>query len=112
MIRGALHAVQPGFHRSAPTGGEMDGTRLAVTLTVDQLRELVRDIVAEALIDLRPDTSGPATLSGAQMAERIGVSRTTMHSLRVEGCPAIRVGDAYRYEPDRVLTWLRSRGPR
>lgn len=85
---------------------------LVVTLTVAALRAVIADAVADALADL--DAVGPdepLTVSGSEMAHRLGISRTALYKLRTrDGCPAMKVGDHYRYKPDAVLAWLEQRG--
>jgi hypothetical protein len=92
------------------SSGDVDD-RLLVTLTRRELCELVRVAVADALAELGHDgLDEPLTVSGAEMGRRLGVSRSTMHELRTrDGCPALLVGDHYRYEPAAVMAWLRSR---
>jgi excisionase family DNA binding protein len=81
-----------------------------VVMSAAELRELITEAVAAALVDhaasRQPD---PETVSGSEMAQRLGVSRTSMHRLRLEGCPALRLGDSYRFRPSAVLAWLESR---
>jgi hypothetical protein len=88
----------------------MSDEALLVTLRVADLRQLVQDAVIDALAEFRAGAAPqPELLSGAAMAARLGVSRTTMHRLRLDGCPAVRVGDVYRYRPAIVMAWLESR---
>jgi hypothetical protein len=82
---------------------------MLVQLTTEQLHELIRGAVADALDEHHPTQDEPLTVSGAEMAMRLGVSRSMVHNLRLEGCPCLRMGDHYRYEPEAVLSWLRSR---
>ena len=84
---------------------------LVVTLTVDALRELVEQATALALERHDAERLPPADLvSGAEMARRIDVSRATLHRLRHEGCPAVAIGDTFKYSPPDVVAWLRDRG--
>ena len=88
----------------------MSDDRLAVTLTVAELDARIRDAVIGALAEFRAgEPAQPDLVSGPEMARRIGVSRTTLHRLRLDGCPAIRVSDTYRYRPEDVLAWLETR---
>ena len=81
-----------------------------IVTTPEALRELVRDAVADALAEAAPAAKDEALLvSGGEMARLLGVSRTTMHRLRLEGCPAVRLGDTYRYSTARVMSWLEAR---
>lgn len=76
-------------------------------LTATQLRELVADAVAGALASFEAGRAPePDLVSSVEMARRLCVSRTKLHRLRLAGCPAVRVGDTYRYRPSTVLAWL------
>jgi hypothetical protein len=101
----ALRAVPEPAEQTAP-----DDSRLLCTVTLGELgawldmRDAERAPVA---------ASGPLLVSGAQLGRLLGCSRTQVHRLRLEGAPAVRLGDVFKYEPAAVLTWLRDRsGPR
>lgn len=80
------------------------------TLTVRQLRELMQGAALAALEEHKAgERPEQATLSGAELAPRLGVSRTRVHHLRQAGMPAIRIGEVYRYELGPCLAWLRER---
>lgn len=82
-----------------------------VMLTRAQLRELLHDTVLAALEEYRQgERPEKATLGGAELAAKIGVSRTKVHHLRHAGMPSLKVGDVYRYELAACLAWLRERG--
>jgi hypothetical protein len=83
-------------------------TQLVVT-TPAELAELVREQIDAALAEHSRRTVEPDLVDGATMARRVGVSRATLHRLRVGGMPAIRVGDTHRYRPADVLAWLTTR---
>ncbi len=72
--------------------------------------EAVRRAVAEAS---PPAPSQPlqCLLSIQELAERLGVSRSAIYSLRYEGQgpPFVRIGNQVRYQPEAVDTWLRER---
>jgi excisionase family DNA binding protein len=85
-----------------------DDARLVVTLTLGELRSALQDAITEAVAELAP-TAGPVLLTGAQLAQTLGVSRATVHRLRVSGCPSIKLGDTFRFELEAVLAWLRTR---
>lgn len=90
-----------------------DDDTMLVQLRKCDLRELIADVVAEAVADVLEDLKReqePALLSGVQMAAKIGVSRSKLHALRLEGCPSVRVGDVFKFVPAEVMTWLRARG--
>lgn len=80
-----------------------------IVVAPDELARIVREQVDAALADHQADVRPQSLLvSGAEMAELIDVSRATLHRLRTdEGCPAVKVGDSYKYEPTKVLAWLR-----
>jgi hypothetical protein len=85
---------------------------MLVTMTASQLRTLVANAVVEALAEYEAGrTPPPELLNGADMARALGISRTSLHRLRVQGCPAVRIGDGFRYRPRAVLAWLEHRRP-
>jgi len=50
-------------------------------------------------------------LTAGEMARRLGVGRTTFHSLKKAGMPCLQVkGRLCRFEEKPVLAWLRRRG--
>ena len=82
-----------------------------VMLTRAELRALMHDTVLSALEEYKQgERPEKATLGGAELAARIGVSRTKVHHLRHAGMPSLKVGDVYRYELHACLAWLRERG--
>ena len=82
-----------------------------VMLTTAQLRTLMHDTVIAALDEYKQaEKPEKATLGGAELATRIGVSRTKVHHLRHAGMPSLKVGDVFRYELAACLAWLRERG--
>jgi hypothetical protein len=88
---------------------QLDNTML-VQLTVRQLAGIVEGAVLDALDKFETGKApAPALLSGAEMAIRLGISRTKMHRLREEGCPAVKVGDVFKYLPGRVMSYLEER---
>lgn len=89
-----------------------DDQQMLVQLRKCDLRELIADTVAEAVADALDDMKRnrePDLLTGKQMAEKLGVSRSKLHHLRVEGAPCVRVGDTYKFAPGEVMAWLRAR---
>jgi excisionase family DNA binding protein len=52
--------------------------------------------------------SGEPLLDIKELADRLGISRTAIYSLRNEGSgpPFIRIGNRVRYRPSDVDTWL------
>ncbi len=82
-------------------------TALVVTLTVEQLRELVRESVAD-LIDDFP-ASEPGLMDQAGLSRALKISVSTIHKLRAAGLPTIYVGESPRFVLDEVVGWLRAR---
>lgn len=81
-----------------------------IVSTVEQLREAIREVVRDEFAEFGADRPvAPLAVDGAELCRLISVSRSTLHRLRVEGMPAIPVGDTYRYEPAACLEWLRER---
>ncbi len=85
-------------------------TKLVVIEPAD-LAELVRDAVVEAIAELPRASSAPSLLLDRKgLAEALSVSPAAVDRLRAEpSFPELRIGDAPRFELDRVLEWLRSR---
>lgn len=82
-----------------------------VVVDLVELRELVRDGVAEAL-DAQPKTapSAPALRDRKALAAALSISTAALDRLREEpSFPELAIGDAPRFELDRVLVWLRAR---
>lgn len=82
-----------------------------VVLTESQLEALL-ERAAEAGADraiAAVSAPKPELASGAEMAAKLGISRTSMHRLRAEGAPAVRLGDVFKYAPGDVLAWLKTR---
>ena len=94
-------------------GGVVKAPRRLIDLTDEDLGELIADRVAEAvavaLEDLKRSRE-PDLLGGKDMAAKLGVSRTKLHVLRIEGCPSVKVGDTYKFSPPEVLAWLKAQG--
>lgn len=74
-------------------------------MTADEVRGLVSDAVLEAL-----NKKGPTPLlQRAEMAEFCKVSLVTFDKMVTQGLPFVRCGHGRRFEPDRVLEYLRAR---
>ena len=82
-----------------------DSDQLIVTLTVGQLRQLVREGVLDAIADGPPQ--GPALLDKAAFARAIGVSTSTVDKLRKLGCPVVWVIESPRFDLAACMEWLR-----
>ena len=85
----------------------IDDARLVATLTVGELRELVRAEMRDAIAD-RPPTS--TLLDRAALARALDLSLPSIDRLRKRGLPHVRLGDVDRFEFERVLDWLRGGG--
>jgi hypothetical protein len=76
-------------------------------MTGAQLQALMSAAVREAM------TSGagaPLLVDKQVLARQIGCSAAHIDALRKKGLPTVMVGQAVRFEPARVLDWLRSQG--
>jgi hypothetical protein len=82
-----------------------------VLTTRAELTDLVREAVAAAIAEQSESRPVERQVVGPnEMSRMLDISRTSLHRLRSEGCPAVRLGDVYKYEPSAVLTWLKARG--
>jgi hypothetical protein len=77
-----------------------------VVLSVEELRELIREAVADARAEA---PAAPALLDRRRLGVALGVCPDTVDRLRREGCPEVRVGDVPRFELADVLAWLKAR---
>lgn len=90
-------------HVSAPT------TIPSVTVIPvdrDELNEMIRDAVAEALASLSIGQSEPVgtTVDGDEMARRLSISRSTLDRMRSDGkIPSVGLNRTVRYDPVAVL---------
>jgi hypothetical protein len=85
----------------------MSGTPIVV-LTPEQLSELVKRAVEEALAEQRQEPA-PALLDTSGIARHLGVGTSTVGRLRREGLPCVYLGDCPRFELAECLAWIRSR---
>ena len=105
-----MNPKKSGIAPIRPSFGEMPQI-VMLPIALDALIEQVADRVVEKLETVqRSQCVGPEVIGPVEMARRLDISRTTLHRLRVEGCPAVRLGDVYKFEPSAVLAWLKSRG--
>jgi excisionase family DNA binding protein len=88
----------------------------AFTLSRSELEALIVDATrhaVEAALAATPARASSANLlSVSEMAERLGCHRSKVNSMRLQGCPAVRLGSIFRYEPAAVLAWLKAQEPR
>jgi hypothetical protein len=88
---------------------KIDMTKRVLDATLEELSAVIYDASLLAFEDYKAgEQPGPDLLTGAQMAAKIGVSRSKLHFLRVAGLPSIKVGDTYKFEPRAVMEYLRA----
>ncbi|MFZ1863740.1 MAG: helix-turn-helix domain-containing protein [Polyangiales bacterium] len=80
---------------------------LIVTTKAD-LREIIRDALADALSDQR--TPAAELMSAEELGKRIGVHARTVRNWVLHGCPHVRAGRKLRFREPDVLQWLEERG--
>lgn len=78
-----------------------------VTLTRRQLEALVTKAVCEAL---DKGIGGPVLLDKQDLARVLHCSPTHIDQLRQKGMPWVPVGCRVRFEPAKVIDWLRAGG--
>ena len=76
-----------------------------IVATKAQLRELLQELLSEE----REQEPPIDAVAAAEICRRLSISRSTLHRLRGEGMPCLRVGVEFRYEPAACLAWLRGR---
>jgi excisionase family DNA binding protein len=83
------------------------GTTMIVTMTQDQLRELVGTAVREAIGQSSP---APDFLTMEQAAALMQVHERTIRNWVTKcGLPALRAGGEYRFRRESVIAWLDAR---
>jgi predicted DNA-binding transcriptional regulator AlpA len=80
--------------------------RLAVTLTVAELKALVAEEVRVALAERR---GAPRLLTREQVCEALQISLSTIARLQREGMPCVRIYEAPRFELENVVAWMKAR---
>lgn len=87
-------------------------TRLVV-IDIDDLTDIVATAVTAAVADAlrnHPVDAKAKLLDRRGLAKTLNISSAALDRLRAQaGFPEIRIGDAPRFEVDRVLAWLRNR---
>lgn len=94
----------------------VDNDRMIVTLTVGELRALIREEVQRALAERRGGAAaGPARsyIGPEELAKHFGVSRGTVHNwVRTGGCPHEVRGKIVRFKLSDVEAWFAAGKPR
>lgn len=88
-----------------PAANDNDGP--VFSLTRGQLEELIHGAVSAALA-LR--NSLPVLVDKQDLARQLGCSAKQIDRLRKSGLPWLPVGECVRFEPSKVLDWLREHG--
>ncbi len=78
-----------------------------VLTTKSDLREIIRDALADALSDQEPSAS--KLMSAEEVGKRIGVHARTIRNWALHGCPHVRAGRKLRFREPDVLRWLEER---
>jgi hypothetical protein len=74
-----------------------------VTMTRREFGTLLRRAVQEERAH-----SGPVLMDKQGMAQHLGCSPAHIDHLRKKGLPSVSIGKVIRFEPDKVIEWLRS----
>jgi len=85
-----------------------DPLNLVVTTKAD-LREIIRDAVADALRDRKMRAT--ELMSAEELGKRIRVHPRTIRNWVLHGCPHLRAGRKLRFREPNVLHWLEERQP-
>ena len=83
-----------------------DSFDLIVT-TKSDLREIIRDALADALSD--QGTPVAELMSAEDLGKRIRVHARTVRNWVIDGCPHVRAGRKLRFREPDVLRWLEER---
>ena len=83
---------------------------LVLSLSADELRSLVREVVREVLAEQAPRPLAPPLVSRHELARLLGVSAATVTRMTAEGMPHVFAGASPRYAVDEVRAWLTERG--
>ena len=78
-----------------------------IVTTKSDLREIIRDALADALSDQEPSAS--ELMSAEEVGKRIGVHARTVRNWVLDGCPHVRAGRKLRFREPDVLRWLEER---
>jgi excisionase family DNA binding protein len=82
-------------------------SKLLVTLTVDELRELVRNEVASALAQRGPELPPDPVLSAEKAAEFLGMPVNILRKRARDGViPSMKIGALVRFRHSALNAWL------
>jgi excisionase family DNA binding protein len=81
-----------------------------VIVTTDDLRELIREVVGDALADhFAPAATATGRVGTKEIAEALGVSRAKIHELAEDGAiPFVWVGDVRRFDVAECIAALQA----
>ena len=85
-----------------PAANDNDGPM--VTMSRGELETMIRRAAGEAL---QRAHSGPVLLDKQDMARHLSCSPAHIDHLRKKGLPSVSIGKVVRFEPAKVLEWLR-----
>ncbi len=89
--------------------GEKKPNDLIVTMTVAELRSLMRDVVREELVARQSDEH--EVLTRDEVAELLQVHPDVVtRYVRNDGLPGAKVGPEWRFRRSQILHWLESKG--
>ena len=98
---------------SKPENANLDDSSLSVTLTVGQLKALVRGAVQAAMEQNNGHGGQPPTLlTVKELAKELKVKKSRVYDFPRKGdnpIPHVSVGRYPRFELSKVLTWLEQR---
>lgn len=89
-----------------PAANDTGESAPAWTLTAFELECMVGRAVRQALTE----TPGPLLVDKQDVARQLNCSPAHVDHLRQRGLPIVKVGGLIRFEPARVLAWLREFG--
>jgi hypothetical protein len=78
-----------------------------VVMTEADLREIIRDALADAMSDR--DTPAADLMSSPELGRRIRVHARTVRNRVLHGCPHVRARRKLRFRELDVLRWLEER---
>ena len=78
-----------------------------IVTTKSDLREIIRDALADALSDQKMPVA--ELMSAEEVGKRIRVHARTVRNWVFDGCPHVRAGRKLRFREPDVLRWLEER---